>query len=609
MKRWNYMLRTARSWWGPLLGACVGAGCGGDRVDVSSLVADGDGRDQRDSGVSNKTVESGDARDERDSEAATEASTGNEPKTAADVEPTGAIGSGTDAGATAFDSSAPLGQVEPGLAFDDEPIYSEYVRLTHEQWDNSVIDNLRLDTPTGQLGLMLPDPAVRYSNNESVLFVRKELVADYRDAAEVIAQRIIGDASALDRVHTSREPRVFIEDVGRRFYRRPLSPDEVATYLALFEVGMGLAPSAADTFPAGVQLLLEAWMQAPSFLYRVEVSEGLLNGYEMATRLAYLLADSTPSDALLDAAATGELDTADGVERAARELLETPRAESVFRRFHDETFALHRLETLQVDDALGLEPGLNKTLLDASHLFFDRLFREEQGVRELFLSEVGYVNAVLAPLYGLSAPTTDDFELVSLGPSRRGVFAQLPFLMVDSINETPNIFRRGALFTNYVLCQTLSEQPATVPMPPVSEERDGTNRERSAELVSESACQACHEFIDPFGFAFENFDGLGRERNTDNGSPVDTTGTYPFAGSVQFADSTELMQVLAESPLAHGCYVKQLTEFSLSRSLGFRDAALVHQLRAQSLERGSSLMDLVISLVSSETFRSAGGSP
>jgi hypothetical protein len=220
---------------------------------------------------------------------------------------------------------------------------------------------------------------------------------------------------------------------------------------------------------------------------------------------------------------------------------------------------------------------------------------------------MGYVNADLASLYGVAPPTTDGFEAVALGASRRGLFAQLPFLMLDSLDETPNAFSRGGMLTSNVLCQQVPPHPVELAIPPVPEGQ--TNRQYSSQLVAATECHACHRYIDPFGFAFENFDGLGRARSEDNGLPVDTSGAYPFLASARFTDSTELMAILAESHLAHGCYAKQLTEFALGRSLDARDAALVAELQTQSLEQDASVSALVLRLVSSETFRSAGVSP
>lgn len=514
------------------------------------------------------------------------------------------LGCGSDVGSD-VDSDC---ESEPALPWNGAPLYSHYVRLTHQQWENSIVANLRLDAPTGFLTMLAPDVVGGYSNNEEMLRVGGALVTDYQAAAASIAERVTADAEALSNVSASREPETFIAEVGRRFYRRPLASAELATYLALYETGAGLAAAGQDDFAAGVQLLLEVWMQAPSFIYRVEQSEGLLNGYEMATRLAYLLTDTTPSEALLAAAEAGELDSAAGVAQAAEELLATPQATLVFRRFHDETFWLGALETLQFADSFGLPSDLGSTLREAAHAFFDRQFREQLGLRELFLSQTAFVNTELAGLYDVSAPSTDALEAFTLGASRRGVFAQLPFLILSSHDETPNAFRRGALFTKHVLCQELVQLPSVQPVPPTPEP-GLTNRERSSQLVASEACMTCHQYIDPFGFAFENFDGLGRERTQDNGLPVDTTGTYPFATTKQFANSTELMAILAESPLVHDCYAKHLTEFALGRTLTEADAALVAQLGALSLSQDEPLTGLVEALAASETFRSSGATP
>lgn len=501
------------------------------------------------------------------------------------------------------------GDSEPPLSWSGAPLYSDYVRLTHPQWDNSVMANLRLDAPTGFLTSVSPDVLLRYSNNEEMLLVRSDLAFDYQAAAARIAERVTADAEALGKVSTTREPEPFIAEVGRRFYRRPLTSAERATYLALYETGASLPSAGRDEFAAGVQLLLEVWMQAPSFLYRVEHSEGLLNGYELATRLAFLLTDTTPSDALLAAAEAGELDTAAGVTRAAAELIASDEAALVFRRFHDETYGLRGLTSAHFDDSFGLPTDVGSRVLEATHAFFDRQWREHLGLRELFLSQTGFTDAELAGLYDVPPSSADGPQPFTLGDSRRGVFAQLSFLMLGSAGETPGAFRRGATFAKHVLCLPLV-QAAEVPPPlPTPLEPGLSNRERASQVVASSACTVCHRYMDPFGFAFENFDGLGRQRTEDNGRPVDTTGVYPFAPSKPFADSTELMAILAESPLAHDCYAKNLTEFALARTLTEADAVLVEQLGALSFEQDAPLTGLVEALVGSETFRSSGGTP
>jgi hypothetical protein len=589
VKRWKYT-RSASGWWvASLLGALV--------LGALVLGGCGDGR----SLLSARRGDEGVRADGGELEAHSHAG----PQTAVDAAGDTNIDSVIDAGPTSGDTATLPSDAESELSFDGEPLYSDYVRLTHLQWENSVVANLRLDAPTGHLEALAPDVRTRYTNDEAVLRVSDVLVSDYQLAAASVAQRVAADPEALTKVSASREPETFIAEVGRRFYRRPLTSAESATYLTLFERGKRLAMLAEDEFAVGAQLLLEVWMQAPSFVYRVEHSDDRLSGYEVATRLALLLTDTTPSDALLRVAESGELDTAAGVVTAAAELLTTAQATLVFRRFHDETYGLSRVADIEIDASLGAASGVAGSLVEAAHLFFDRQFREGLGLRELLLSPVAFVNADLAPFYAVPAPSADGFEAVTLGGARRGMFAQLPFLMLDSFDEVPNAFRRGAMFTNYVLCQTLSE-PATVSPVVPAVDPSLTNRERSSQLVAGADCQGCHHAIDPFGFAFENFDGYGRERTEDNGSPVDTKGVYPFASNPPFADSTELMSILAESRLAHGCYSRQLTEFSLGRVLSATDAPLVAELQALSLGQNESLAGLVTALVGSETFRSSG---
>jgi hypothetical protein len=595
-----YLLRlgfeSCSKWLAASLGALTLASCGEAKLDFASLAAGGGGH---------ATPEDG-AMTER-SNGEPDASYTDEEATDVTTESARSVNPRLDGGAVSADASLTPNDSEPELLFDGAPLFSDYVRLTHQQWENSVVANLKLNEPTGYLSSLTADAVSRYSNNESVLLVSDTLVSDYQVAAADIAHRVASDPDALSRVSTSTDPAAFIAEVGRRFYRRPLTSAEQATYLDLYRTGESLAAPEEQPFAAGVQLLFEVWMQAPHFLYRVEHSEGLLDGYEVATRLAFALTDTTPTDALLDAAEAGDLADASGVTGAAEELLATLPAWGVFRRFHDETFLLGRLATFQIDAGFGLGDDLNEQLAESAHRFFDRQFGEGHGLRELLLSDMGYVNADLASLYGVAPPTTDGFEAVALGASRRGLFAQLPFLMLDSLDETPNAFSRGGMFTRNVLCQAVPAHPGGLEIPPVPEGQ--TNRQYSSQLVAATECHACHRYIDPFGFAFENFDGLGRARSEDNGLPVDTSGAYPFLASARFTDSTELMALLAESHLAHGCYAKQLTEFALGRSLDARDAALVAELQTQSLEQDASVSALVLRLVSSETFRSAGVSP
>jgi hypothetical protein len=145
-------------------------------------------------------------------------------------------------------------------------------------------------------------------------------------------------------------------------------------------------------------------------------------------------------------------------------------------------------------------------------------------------------------------------------------------------------------------------------IPPLEEGQ--TNRERITELtVCGGTCH--HEIINPVGFAYENMDGLGRFREFDNGQPIDTTGSYPFAeGVTAFANSTELMQLIANGVQAHQCYAKKLTSFATSRDLVDGERPVIESLGAVSQASGTSLKQLSLALVRHNAFRThVGGAP
>jgi hypothetical protein len=515
------------------------------------------------------------------------------------------VGQAGEAGEMAM---PPAGEPLP-LALDGTPERHRYVRLTHEQWENSVQDNLRWVGATGLLDGLFPDVVFsRYSNNEDHLAVRPALVVDYAEAAETLARQVATDPTLLVAVYPGNDTLGFISEVGRRFYRRPLTSDELAKLEAIFATGAGL-PSASDEFTGGASLVLEVLLQAPHFLYRIEAGETgqRLSGYELATKLAYVLTNSTPSDALLDQAASGALDADEGVRAAAEGLLSTARAKATLRRFHGETFGFDAFSRILKEAGLGYADGTNADLLEASYLFFDRIFEDSLGLRDVFLSDVGFVSDEMAALYGSDGPEGDGFLEVRLGTERPGFFAQLPFLILQSTNLTPHSIGRGRVINHDVLCAEVPAESETM-SPPGSV--GATNRETVTLATAGEGCVGCHQYLNPLGFAFENFDGLGRLRDEDNGFPVDTTGRYPFVeGSLSFDGAPQLMQLLAESQQAHTCYASHLAEFGLAHELSADEKPLLDAMSAASLEDAAPLQDLLLELVTSPTFQTRRGTP
>jgi hypothetical protein len=319
-------------------------------------------------------------------------------------------------------------------------------------------------------------------------------------------------------------------------------------------------------FANGAALVIRGMLQSPHFLYRTELGPAgdPLTGYEVAAKLSFWLLGTTPSDALLDSAERGELDGADGVESAARAMLETPEALAVMRDFHGQLHHLGAFASVVKEGVPEHTPELNVELAEASYLFFDGVFAEDLGLREILTSTRAFVGPGLAPLYGLE-PAPSALEARDVGSARGGFYLHVPFLLLRGVREQPDTAERGAVLIDRVLCANTDDESAW----PV------------------------------LGRAFDGFDGMGRARDV---AGIDTSGSFTLAeGDKNFSDGRELLQVLSETEQAHTCYAKKLSGYALQRDLVEGDRPLLEGLAQTSLTE--SLKAMILSLVRDPEFR------
>ncbi len=506
-------------------------------------------------------------------------------------------------------SVAPNGPLPPAFDFDGEPYYSRAVQITNEQWANSVRDILNLpETPTQANSFLRPVGGFTlFPNNERVLAVTNDMRDSYRLAAEEIASLVNTDA-AITRVGAGSDADGFIQTFGRRAFRRPLAADELARYKTLFETGSELSGE-QSAFTKGASLVIQAMLQSPHFLYRAESTPDgeRLSGYEIATRLSFWLRNTTPDESMLNQAASGALDTKDGVVSLVNTLLDGEAAKHVHTEMHAELFKFSRYrEIVKFTDEY--DPATNAELEEASRLFFDRIYEENLGLHEILTSTQGYAGPAMASLYGEPAPR--EMTLMDFGPERPGFFAQVPYLALFGDDTHSDAIHRGLFINFQVLCAKLPKPGDGVPLPPapVAGQQD---RERMEKHTGKGTCgEACHgNYINPLGFAFENYDGLGRYRTTDQDRPVDASSAYPFAtGLAGFTGASELMELLANSDEAHECYAKNLMSYALQRDVIAEDEPLLTQLAALSKSGNGSLKALIVELAQSPAFLNRHGS-
>lgn len=517
-------------------------------------------------------------------------------------------GSGTGGGSTIIQAGSPATNPDPGgtpqpspMDLQGEPVYRRYMRLTHAQWERAVQDLLKLPEPSG-LSSTFEQPvqgSTDFDNNEHVLIVNKAMVDGYQAATETLVTEIATD-SALSKIVSGTDSAAFVRTFGRRAFRRPLTDAEFTKYQALYTTGSTMEGT-GTAFSKGASLVIQAMLQSPNFLYRSELAPkgAALNGYEMASKLSFIIRGTTPTDADLDAAASGKLDSAEGAAEHATRMLEEPAAAEVFKQFHGSMLHFSQYNTIDKTGVPEYRPALNADYETSSYMFFDRIFKKNLGLKDILTSTIGFVSPALAPFYGVTAPASG-FAEVDLGPDRPGYFTQLPYLTLHGLNADPDSILRGRDINLGFLCITLGP-PAAVPAIPALKPGQ-TNRERISDLTS-GCGGACHNsYLNPIGFAFEAYDGMGRLRTTDNGKPVDASGSYPFAeGLKTFSGPAELMAQMAEGSQAHSCYSKKLASFMLQRSIVASDIPLLETMQATS--KTASVKELIVSLVKNPAFR------
>jgi hypothetical protein len=512
---------------------------------------------------------------------------------------TGSTGTGTGGGGEAPSPSVPT---------------SRFYRLSHVQWENTVRDALGLPTLPGLASAFSKDAIDSFSNNGEALSVSEQLRLDYEQAARTIAERVARDPAALARLVPGNAPsdvagrgRSLIRQVGQRTHRRPLEDAEVEEYFALFQKASTIDP-AADPFVAGAELVLQAMLQSPHFLYRTELASGTgrvrLDGYEIAAKLSYALANTMPDDGLFAAAASDRLGTRAGVSAEADRLL-TSLGEGPARSFHSELFALDDYAQIQKDVQLvpKYTAQLGASMRQEAELFVGEVFKSKGTLTDLLTAPFTFVDANLAPLYGVAAPAGAGFAHVELPPTRRaGFLTRLGFLATFASSVDPDIIHRGVFINERLLCVELPPPATTVfPPPPMGL---ATNRERIEAITGKGTCgETCHgRWMNPAGNAFEHYDVLGQYRDLDNGQPVNSADTYPFTdGAKSYEDAIGFSRALAESIDAHRCYAQNWFSYLQTRSLRDGDAPLVDWL-ADASRRGLPVKELVMAVVTNDSF-------
>ena len=501
-------------------------------------------------------------------------------------------------------------QVAPGAA--------ESRLLTRLQYDNTVRDLLG-DVSAPARGFPAENTLLGFGNNAdahraSLLLSERQLSAAEAVAAAAVARGLDGllPCEAGDR--TEECAARFVSEFGYRAYRRPLSTEEAEPMLELFRGG-----SAQWGFDKGIELVLQAFLQAPQLLYRTEsladwnagrVEGGavLLDSYQVASRLSYFLWNTMPDDELFARADAGELSNAEAVRAQAYRMLDDPRARQTVTDFHQQWLGMEKFAGL-TRVVSGAEGGGNPAdggLLNASwqaslEQFVQHAFWDAGGdVAALLGSPSVFVDAALAPLYGVQPGSFED-------ANRAGILTQPGLMAMLAHADQSAPVQRGKFVREQLLCQLLPPPPPDVDTTPPDPDPNATTRERFRQHSADARCSSCHRLLDNVGFGLEAFDHLGRFRADENGLPIDATGNLVDAGDSEiegaFDGALELTSRLAGSPQVEACLATQWFRYTMGRAEQDADACSLEEVKSAFASSGGNFRELLVALATSDAFR------
>ena len=392
-----------------------------------------------------------------------------------------------------------------------------------------------------------------------------------------------------------------------RAYRRPAAGAEVERLMKIFATAM----QEEKNFERGIQLALTAVLVSPHFLFRGELqpepdnpgSVHPINDYALASRLAYFLWSSLPDEELSALAEQGTL--RQNLDGQVRRMLKDAKARALVDNFAGQWLQLRNLKSIAPDTGTfpAWNDGLRAAMQRETELFFAAIVQEDRSILEFLDADYTFVNETLARLYGLSGVKGEEFQRVSLKRTPRGgILTHASILTLTSNPTRTSPVKRG----KYVLENILGTPPPPPPpeVPELKEDKEARQsaslRQRMEQHRENVLCASCHARMDPIGFGFENFDGIGAWRTQDEGFPIDPAGKLVSGES--FKGAGELTAVLVKKKrdeFVH-CLSEKMLTYALGRGLEYYDKCALDKM-AQGLAKGRYKFSVLIAEVVKST--------
>jgi hypothetical protein len=512
----------------------------------------------------------------------------------------GAIGTGTG-GAANTGGPGSGGSPPPPLDCSQPRGSTARLRvLTESQYNNSLLDILQIaGNPANGVGPSLDDVSLEQ---------RAELAATVATQAITnIARWAPCTPPATGSAATCEQQ--FIDKIGAKVYRRPLSTAERTELKTLFDAGIK-----EKDFNTGVEWFLTALFQSPEFVYEIirpapseQRGEARpLDGYEYASRLAYFIWDGPPDDMLTSAAAINDASDPNKWSAQITRMLQDARFTRGVAQFYARWLNLNAFGEL-ARDASGFDHNVVNALSTSLLMSATQLYSSASpNIKDLFSGDKYYLNDVLRTFYGVSGTGTA-FTAVSMsGQSRRGILTHPAMMAVMARPDQSYPIGRGLFLLRNALCKLVEPPPAGVTIPPFPAVKTGVSTREALEMLTASpVCQDCHAMINGAGFAFESFDEVGRFRAMDQGKLVNTSGSLRIGKDVDgsFASGDELLAKLGDSKDVRACFAEAYLDFALGKPVTDPADGCSIQSLGTTFGASGDLKQLISSVAGSDSFR------
>jgi len=486
-------------------------------------------------------------------------------------------GSGGDSGGTGSGGSATV-----ALSCNSAALGSPALRLlTRSELQNSLNDVF--PEVKSQWTASLPAntiSAVGFDNDQSAT-VGAQLASSVLDTATSVATAVTGSVlsnllpcSSSSADHACAE--TFLNKYGQKLFRRPITSSEHDKYLAFFDASKG-----KSDFKTALKYMLIAMIQSPNTLYRSEIGTDMGNGtrklsaYEQITELAYNYTGTTPTDQMLQMAASGNLGD---LTSMAKSLVTTDQGKAMLQHFFEQYFDYANVTSMSKPNIQSFS-DVSDDMLNETRAFIDNIvFQKGGGLKDLLTSNTTNPSKTLASYYGTGngysggfpTPSNDYASITRPSGTGVGIMAQGAFLASHAAPTNDSPTKRGLIPYRKLYCKQISP-PANVPSldttAPVAATHTTRDRYEMAHELTQGAtgaCAVCHKQFDPIGFGFEHFDEGGRYRTKEGNYDVNSvaTGVAADGSAMMFTDQESLMSALVAQPVIHECMAAYLATFS-----------------------------------------------